>query len=855
MTGRPITIEQRLVSTIASLSRRITNLEVLATDPVALGTTLNRTALGSSNYVPGTSGFVLNADGTGELTSDITIVGANGTTVVLGPTEPSDPTGGEFWFNTSSGTAVMEVYDEGTSEWVVYQYGTSAIADNSIIQALLSDNAVGTAQLIDASVGQSQLADDAVGQPQLIDGAVGAAQIADDAVGSAAIASAAVGLAALNSAVTARALGGITTTIASSAPGSPAAGDLWVNSSSGFQLEQYSGSAWTAISWNAADVLAAGSVGATLLSGSITARSLGGITTTIAGSAPGSPVAGDIWINSASGYQINQYSGSAWVAVSFTASDVLTAGSVTASLLSGSVTARTLGGITTTIAGSAPGSPIAGDIWIDSANGYQLQQYSGSAWTAVSFTASDVITAGTITSGLIEAQAITTSLIAAGAVTASQIAANTITAAQIAAGTITGSLIEAATITGSLIAAGTITAANIVANTITATQIAAGAITAVQIAAGTIVASNIAANTITASQIAASTITGSLIAAGTITATEIAAATITADLIAASTITGSLIAAGTIAASNLVADIVVAGIVNSTTIETATLVSAVIQAGTITGTSIVVDGSSGEFLAYSGTPATSNLVVSVSPVSGTDGYSNTYPAGLGLYNSNTKYTTLAASTAGNLVLGTGSAGGGGLEMVTQSGTPANQYALFYADADGNAAFKSANGFNGQLTNTIGAVPASHSASTGSQTAVTPSFSIPANDAAPGTTYRITAFGTGSYSSSNLNWNTLAYGNTEAEAAAASLPSVFTWYAVALITVETIGSSGTAWYTTVVHIGEASGTSGATPSTVMGVSSTAISVNTTASTTMSITAAVAGTCTIVGQAAIFERIGP
>jgi hypothetical protein len=254
-----------------------------------------------------------------------------------------------------------------------------------------------------------------------------------------------------------------------------------------------------------------------------TARQIGGVTTTISATEPSSPNAGDLWINTSNGNQLEQYNGTSWTAVSWTASSVLTAGSVTAALLSGSVTARALGGITTTIASSAPASPNAGDIWLNSSNGYQINQYSGTAWVAVSFNATDVISAGTIQ----------------------------------------GSLIEAATITGSLIAAGTITAANIAANTITASQIASGTITATQIAAGTITSSQIAAGTIQASNIAAGVITGSLIAAGTITAANIDSGTITATQIASGTITASLLAAG----------IVVAGIVNGTTITGASIVA------------------------------------------------------------------------------------------------------------------------------------------------------------------------------------------------------------------------------------------------------------------------------------------
>jgi hypothetical protein len=279
--------------------------------------------------------------------------------------------------------------------------------------------------------------------------------------------------------------------------------------------------------------------------------------------------------------------------------------------LSPSVTARGLGGITTTISATAPSSGANGDIWINSSAGNQINQYNGTTWVAITWNATNVITAGTITA----------------------------------------SLIQAATITGSLIAAGTITAGNIAANTITASQIASNTITAAQIAANTITATQIAANTITAAQIAATTITGSLIAAGTIT--------------------GNKIAAGTIAANLLVSGIVVAGIVDSTTITTATLNapvvnSAQINAGTIIGTSIIADGTSGEVLIYSGTPGSGNLVGSWSGAAGSDPYTNPYPYGLAATN----LTMYGASTPttpsfGSAVMFTDTTGA--IQFVTASG--------------------------------------------------------------------------------------------------------------------------------------------------------------------------------------------
>jgi hypothetical protein len=103
------------------------------------------------------------------------------------------------------------------------------------------------------------------------------------------------------------------------------------------------------------------------------------------------------------------------------------------------------------------------------------------------------------------------------------------------------------------------------------------------------------------------------ISAGAITAAQIAANTITAAQIAAGAITATQIAATTITASQLAAGIVYAGIVNGTTVM---------------GATVVADGSSGEILVYSGTPASGNLIGSWSGSAGTDGQGNPYPLGL-----------------------------------------------------------------------------------------------------------------------------------------------------------------------------------------------------------------------------------
>jgi hypothetical protein len=132
---------------------------------------------------------------------------------------------------------------------------------------------------------------------------------------------------------------------------------------------------------------------------------------------------------------------------------LIEAATITTTQLGPSVTARALGGITTTIAASAPASPTTGDIWINTSNGNQIEQWSGSAWVPITWTATDVIQAGTITASLIAANTIVAGNIAAGTITAAQIAAGTITATKLASGIVVAGIVDATTITGAKIIA------------------------------------------------------------------------------------------------------------------------------------------------------------------------------------------------------------------------------------------------------------------------------------------------------------------------------------------------------------------------------------------------------------------
>jgi hypothetical protein len=130
----------------------------------------------------------------------------------------------------------------------------------------------------------------------------------------------------------------------------------------------------------------------------------------------------------------------------------------TATITSGAVSfnARQIGGITTTVGATAPGSPVTGDIWLDSSGGAIVhKRWNGSSWVT---------------------QAWGSDSISAGAVTAVQIAAGAITAGAIAANAITADKINAGAVTADKIGASAVTADKIAANAITANKISAGAI-------------------------------------------------------------------------------------------------------------------------------------------------------------------------------------------------------------------------------------------------------------------------------------------------------------------------------------------------------------------------------------------
>lgn len=99
-------------------------------------------------------------------------------------------------------------------------------------------------------------------------------------------------------------------------------------------------------------------------------------------------------------------------------------------------------------------------------------------------------------------------------------------------------------------------------------------------------------------------------------------------LLALPQVPGTLIQAGTITAAQIAAGVIVAGIVDGTLIS---------------GAQFIAHGTSGQFLGYTGTPATGNLNVSISPASGTDSHSNAYKGGVTVYGTSGKAVQIFTS--------------------------------------------------------------------------------------------------------------------------------------------------------------------------------------------------------------------
>lgn len=78
---------------------------------------------------------------------------------------------------------------------------------------------------------------------------------------------------------------------------------------------------------------------------------------------------------------------------------------------------------TVTVATSAPANPAVGDIWMNSSNGYQMQEWDGAAWNTIQF-GTDAIAAGSVTSPLIAAGTVVAGIVNGTTITGAQFIAN-----------------------------------------------------------------------------------------------------------------------------------------------------------------------------------------------------------------------------------------------------------------------------------------------------------------------------------------------------------------------------------------------------------------------------------------------
>ena len=180
------------------------------------------------------------------------------------------------------------------------------------------------------------------------------------------------------------------------------------------------------------------------------------------------------------------------------------------------------------------------------------------------------------------------------------------------------------------------------------------------------------------------------------------AATIITANIAASAITSSLIAAGT----------VVAGIVDATTVSAA---------------SYVATGTQGQFLAYSGTPASGNMVVAVSGYAGTDSFSNSFAQGIEI-------------KSGGLILDNQASGPSAVSGASQ----------FYSSTAGRPRYLSQTGNDSVLERSIVNVAGFTIGNTTTATTISAATTYNANEGTQSSEYEIEIIGTLTWSSGTLN---------------------------------------------------------------------------------------------------------
>lgn len=196
------------------------------------------------------------------------------------------------------------------------------------------------------------------------------------------------------------------------APSSPVVGDVWYDSDDGNKVYRWGGSAWIGV----ADVRIASNAAAVAsealtrasedealasLIDSVSATAASKARTFYQSTAPEGATAGDYWIDTGNNSRHKRYNGSTWVdvtdgrlptalsdialnAANLTSFQEATADDLEALATSiSTVTATANAKNRTFYQGTAPGTPVVGDMWIDTANSNRLRRFNGTEWQFV----------------------------------------------------------------------------------------------------------------------------------------------------------------------------------------------------------------------------------------------------------------------------------------------------------------------------------------------------------------------------------------------------------------------------------------------------------------------------------------
>ena len=318
-----------------------------------------------------------------------------------------------------------------------------------------------------------------------------------------------------------------------------------------------------------------------------------------------------------------------------------------------------------------------------------------------------------------------------------------------------------------------------------------------------------------------------------------------------------------------------------------------VSGGTASATSL-------PFLFYSPTAAAGNLIQSISAVSGSDQFTNAFLAGNTLYTQQTNGSVLALNIASgatgtystiNLFSAPSPAGpfsGASYQLLFRSGeleftgavlldsgasigagsgatfiggaapaTPASGSVLLYANSNGALHRLSASTLDALVSGAQAADVTSFTVTGTGFSAITKSWTIPANDAQVGTVYRITMWGRGTQGSTQQQLKMHGFGGnaqvtTTTGFVGASLG--FGWRAVSELIITGTGAGGTGHATFQLTVGNG----GATPN-FFATASTATGVTLDTTILNSFVPAAAwgsttGSPTVTCEGSYFERLG-